>query len=154
VKLFRLFKSSKEKNAVIYAVNGRIVVATVQKTTAGVGLENDPQPIDPPFAPEDIALKLGKALESSAHVVPHPAQSEWKGSFEPMARAAGVRSWKAFAASAELVSVREAGGSYSITPWKNLGARDGFEPIPDQQLTLSGDLKSVAENILERLIKN
>ena len=118
-----------EKSAVVYLVNNKIIVASVVLTTAGVGLE-----IDPTLSlalPEDLIPNLLHALEKSTVVVEHPAQREWKGFFRPFQDIAQVRSYKAFMANAKQVSIEWVGDQLKITPQRNLGATEGFEPMAD-----------------------
>ncbi|WBY08728.1 hypothetical protein PIB19_04610 [Sphingomonas sp. 7/4-4] len=79
----------------------------------------------------DIAFGLKDALAKSAVVVPHPLQGEWKGLFEPFQDAAGVRSYAAFMKAAQCVSIDVGDDQVEITPQRNLGPKEGFEPIAD-----------------------
>ncbi|HWI88306.1 MAG TPA: hypothetical protein VNS11_03570 [Sphingomicrobium sp.] len=148
MKLLRLFRSRRPKRTVAYHVNGRIVIATIQKTTAGLGLENDPQIVIAPFEAVEVARTLRRALEASTRVIEHPAQNEWKGTFQPMAKAAGVRSWKAFVEKAKGVAIDEIDGSVRITPYLSLGSKEGFKEALDERVT-TPDLKAATNRLLQ-----
>jgi hypothetical protein len=147
LKFFQLFRSGKPKHAVAYHVNGRIVIATIQKTTAGLGLENDPQVATAPFDAGEIARLLRRALEASTRVLRHPAQDEWKGMFQPMAKASGVRSWKTFAEQAKGVAIEEVDGSIRITPYLSLGSKEGFKEVLDERVKVP-DLNAATSGLL------
>ncbi|OYW44537.1 MAG: hypothetical protein B7Z08_09375 [Sphingomonadales bacterium 32-68-7] len=117
------------QSAVAYSANGKIIVAPVVRTTTGLGLEVEPI-VHPPIA-ADIARGLRDALARSAVVVEHPSQGEWKGSFKPFQDAAGVRSHSAFMKTARRVSIDVVDDHVKITPERNLGPKEGFEPIAD-----------------------
>lgn len=133
------------QSAVAFLVNGRLIVAPVVRTTTGLGLQVEP--IDLGRSPDeaDIVDALDLALERSARVVPHPAQSEWKGFFSPFLKAARVRSYKAFMRDARLVEIEAIGNGLKLTAQRNLDSKIGFEPLPDETALLPReDLKGVA----------
>jgi hypothetical protein len=115
------------QSAVAYYANGKIIVAPVVRTTMGLGLEVDPTVYLP--IPADVAAGLTDALARSAVVVDHPTQTEWNGFFKPFQNAAGVRSHAAFMKAAQSVSIYIADDQIEITPQRNLGPKEGFEPI-------------------------
>ena len=59
----------------------------------------------------------------------------------PLLKAANVSSWKTFVQSAKHVGVCQSADSLEITPYKNLGAKEGFEPVASDavQLPLGSD---------------
>lgn len=140
------------KSAVAYRANGTVVIAPVVRTTTGLGLEVEPEALGVAPDQERIAEALAHALAQSDRVVAHPAQHEWKGFFQPFLHAAGVRSRIAFMADAHRVSVRLVDDSLEITPQRNLGSKDGFEPVPDGAVLLpEGDLQRAAVTLLQLL---
>ena len=149
MKLLQLFRGKKAKQAVVYHINDRLVIATVQKTTAGVGLENDPRVVKAPFDADEIAREVRRALDTSARVLKHPEQDEWKGMFQPMTKAAGVRSWKAFAEKAKGVAIDETDGAIRITPYLSLGSKEGFKEAPDERVAVR-DLDAATTTLLQR----
>jgi len=138
------------KSAVAYCANGTVVVAPVVRTANGLGLEVDPQRLGATPSQADFADALSRALSQSERVIPHPSQHEWKGFFQPFLSAAGVRSLKAFMATARSVSVEKLDGAFIVTPCRNLGTKGGFEPISSQAVSVS-DIERAAEILLEEL---
>lgn len=138
------------KSAVAYCANGTVVIAPVVRTTAGLGLEVDPQRLGATPSQADVAAALSQTLSQSQRVIAHPTQQEWKGFFQPFLSAAGVRSLKAFMATARSVGVEERDGTFVITPCRNLGAKEGFEPISSQAVAVP-DIETAAKIALEKL---
>lgn len=139
-----------DQSAVVYFVNSKIIVASLVRTTAGVGLEVDPV-LSSPQADELIPSVL-RALEKSAIVVEHPAQNEWNGFFKPFLNAASVRSYKAFMADAKQVSIELIGDQLKIVPERNRGATEGFEPVPDDAILIPVANANEAASALVRLL--
>lgn len=140
------------RSVVAYSVNENVLIAPVVRTTMGVGLEIEPANIGPAPDEESIARALSHALAQSGRIVPHPAQQDWKGSFQPFLDAAGVRSRKAFRTTAKQVSIEAVADQLKLTPTRNLGGRDGFEELPDQAVLLrADDLKAAAAELLQML---
>ncbi len=117
------------RSAVIYSVNDRLVVAASSRTTAGVGLQHSPSSAALDAEPHELSTLIESVLGHSEEILPHPKQSEWKGSFDPILKASGVRSQKAFMASARCVSIDQKDTAIIVTPHRNLGAREGFEEL-------------------------
>ncbi|MFH0823788.1 MAG: hypothetical protein V2B18_13650, partial [Pseudomonadota bacterium] len=77
-----------------------------------------------------------EALGYSQQGVPHPAN--WrKEVIAPFLKAVGVSSYSKFAKSACCCDVDLEGDQLRFTPYRNLGPREGYEPIPDRRLFLS-----------------
>ncbi len=134
----------------VYRVNGTLVVAPMVRTTSGLGLEIDPRTLGAAPNRETVEAALGSALAQSGRIVPHPAQDEWKGYFDPFLKAAGVRSFKSFMATAQSLHIDEMDGAWAVTPNRNLGAKEGFEPIDAERKTVA-DLSAAAKAVLELL---
>lgn len=113
------------KRATVYQRGAVILVHASSRTTDGVWILSEPC-IRLPSDCGDAAMGLAvmSALEASQSSVPHPTQ--WKGLVEPLLRAAGVRTWKAFAKSAVCVEVEERDGQLALIPAVNLGSEEGF----------------------------
>jgi hypothetical protein len=103
-------------------------------TTAGLWIAS------PPFlSSDDEVLSMGECLAQSLNAsvegVPHP--TEWDGVFRPILELARVKSWNVFAKGAFLVGIEAESDEITLTPHRNLGAKDGFESIPEKNMTLS-----------------
>lgn len=140
------------KSAVAYRANGTVVIAPVVRTTTGLGLEVEPEALGDAPDGERIARALANALTQSDRLVAHPAQHEWKGFFKPFLHATGVRSHKAFMADAQRVSVRLVDNKLKLTPQRNLGSKDGFEPVPDGAVFVAEDDWDGAASTLLRML--
>jgi len=138
------------QSAVAYSANGKIIVGPVNRTTMGVGLEVDPRVYLPIVS--DLALGIKHALAMSAKVVEHPSQGEWKGFFKPFLDAAGVRSYAAFMKDAKRVSICIVDGQIKITPQRNLGSRQGFEPVSDAAVLIPLDDEQGAASTVLRFL--
>ncbi|RST30115.1 hypothetical protein HMF7854_04215 [Sphingomonas ginkgonis] len=139
-----------DKSVAVYRVNGTVVVAPMVRTTSGLGLEVDPCTLGASPEREAVEAALRSALAQSGRIVPHPSQHEWKGSFDPFLKAAGVRSLTAFMATAQSLHVDEEAGAVVVTPNRNLGAKEGFEPVLTDRQTLP-NLSAAASAVLELL---
>lgn len=136
------------RSAVVYLVNGRLVIGSNRRTTAGFHLSVEPREMQAHATAEDVRNVLSSALDASLPVAATP--TDWKGQFDPFLAAAGVRSYKAFMSSARSVGVDEADGEFTVTPYLNLGAKDGFGPIPCDASKLP-DVGAAARAVLEML---
>jgi hypothetical protein len=130
-----------EQSAVAYRVRDKLIVGSIVRTAMGVGLEVDPILLEMTSPEEIVSAAIGQALARSDHVVLHPTQDQWKEIFKPFERAAGVRSYKSFMADANSVSLTMRNGKLELTPHRNLGSAEGFEPIPSHAIVLpAGDV--------------
>ena len=145
-----IYRHPMGKSVAVYRANGRLLVAPMVRSTNGLGLEIDPKDLGECPDEESVEAAIASALAQSERIVPHPEQSEWKGFFNPFLKAAGVRSYKSFMATARSLSVDEECGVLIVTPNRNLGAKEGFEPIVADRQTLP-DLSATAKAVLELL---
>ncbi|HKX79240.1 MAG TPA: hypothetical protein VJM34_12040 [Novosphingobium sp.] len=91
---------------------------------------------------EAVPAEVGKAVEGalarSREGVPTPPPSADLSA--PLLAAAGVASWNTFIKTAKYVGARQNGEVIKVTPYKNLGSKDGFDPMQDKATLLpSGD---------------
>ena len=137
-----------QRAAVVYLVNHHLVIGASRRTATGLQLEVEPRALQADANAEEVAASLLSALHASEPTAVPPR--DWKGVFDPFLRAAGVKNYKAFMAAARSVNVDEQDGEFVVTPNRNLGPREGFEPITSESLRLS-DLPSVVRAVLEKL---
>jgi hypothetical protein len=106
------------KHASAYLRNGQIFLNPISRTTKGFLIACDPIVI----SSEDDA-ELGRnvllALSQSTINVPHP--ESWVGRSSAVAKAAGVRSYEAFANLAKCVAIAQNDEEVVLTPTKNGG---------------------------------
>jgi hypothetical protein len=119
------------------------------RTTTGVHVDRDPLSLPLETDVDALVAVLSEALGNSTRMVPHPAQSEWKGGFQPILNVAGVRSYRAFMASAALVGVEDDGVQISVPPYRNLAPKAGFEPTHSAREIVIGDHpRTLAQTVL------
>lgn len=122
------------KSVSIYERKGVVYVSASHQTQAGfwVGDSNVVALIDPQAA--DVGSAVEAALARSRENVPTPPTSaDLSG---PLLAAAGVASWNTFARMAKHVDVYQKGDVFEITPYRNLGGKEGFEPISSKATLL------------------
>lgn len=124
-----------KKAAAAYRIGDAIILHASSRTTAGLWI------LSTPVLACDAGdtLQLGKgilaALEGSVDGVPHP--TSWKGRFDPVLRLAGVRSWRSFARTASCVEIECEKASMKFEPTRNLGPKEGYEPLPGKSHHIS-----------------
>ena len=137
-----------ERSAVVYAINDRLIIGASRRTATGLRLEVEPQTLGGNAGLAELVASLSSALAASMPAAIPPR--DWKGFFDPFLKAAGVRSFKAFMAAAQSVSIDERDGTFVVTPYRNLGPSEGFEPIPSEAAT-SPDLETAVSAVVEKL---
>jgi hypothetical protein len=115
------------RRATAYQRGDEIFLHASSKTTTGVWILSDPVMAADRNDLACLGRAIIKALEGSREGVEHP--TTWKGIFNPILHLAGAKSWGAFAKSAKCVEIEFETNRVSFVPTKNLGARDGFEPL-------------------------
>jgi hypothetical protein len=138
--------SERMRRAAAYKRGEQIFLHASCKTTAEVWIVCGPALV----ADQNDVASLGKAvldaLERSKENVPHPTQ--WKGIFDPLLRVAGVKSWNAFAKRAKGVEIEFGTNRISLIPTKNLGPKDGFDPLDAKQRSSSPVAKDLGLSLL------
>ena len=120
------------RRAAVYRRDNRVVLCPESETTAGVWIPGSPVVGAP--EPGELGRQLIHALEASKSGVDHP--SVWTGLFDPVLRAAGVRSHAAFMQSAVRVGVSWNAAGVELTPCRNLGTKEGFDEIASKAILL------------------
>lgn len=122
------------KRAVAYKRGSRVVICPESETTAGVWIVDSPVVVGSTDM-DDLGRQLIEALGASRRQVPHP--TVWSGLFDPVLRAAGVRSYATFMKSALGVGVSLSEADVQLTPFRNLGSKEGFDHIAAKTAALS-----------------
>jgi hypothetical protein len=78
---------------------------------------------------DELGRAIEQALARSQEGVPTPPPDARID--KPLLAAAGVRSWTTFMKLSKHVSVVSDGSLLKVTPYRNLGSKEGFEPEPD-----------------------
>jgi hypothetical protein len=110
------------KHASAYLRNGQVFLNSVSRTTKGFLITCDPLIVS---SDPELAKKVLWALSQSTVNVPHP--ESWGGGLsKAMAKAAGVRSYEAFADLAKCIEIRQDENEVVLTPTRNGGRGKRF----------------------------
>ncbi len=124
------------QSAAAYRRSGRWYFHSESKTTDGVWIASQPF-----LSSDQESINVGdcakQALAMSTEGVGHP--TEWSGLFTPMLDLAGVKSWSTFSRGAELVGIEMEGNLIKLIPHRNLGPKEGFEPVVSDAIDLPSE---------------
>jgi hypothetical protein len=123
------------KAAVAYKKANAFYLHSSSKTTAGVWIATDPflkVELDSPPSAKGEALIT--ALNASQEATPHP--TNWTGLIAPLLELAGVKSWSTFMKHAKCLNVEVEEKRLMLVPNRNLGSKEGFEPVPEMAVEL------------------
>lgn len=104
-----------------------VLLQASSRTTMGLWIGDGPVVAIERNDTTQLGEDVLKALAGSREDIPHP--TSWAGSFDPVLRAASVKSWKAFIKSAKCVEIEFSTNRVSFLPTKNCGAQDGFKHL-------------------------
>jgi hypothetical protein len=111
------------KYASAYLRNGQVFLNPISKTTKGLLMTWDPLVISSEEDPE-LGKKVLWVLSQSTVEVPHPETFGIRS--RAMAKAAGVRSYEAFADLAKCVTMDQSEEELVLTPTRNGGRGERF----------------------------
>jgi hypothetical protein len=137
---------SMEKLASIYLRKGKIFISASHKTEAGFWIADDQSVVVENSDESGICEAVGAALARSKHDVPTPPRDA--NLVRPLLAAANVSSWSTFAKLAKYVNVHLGDGELEITPYRNMGGSDGFEPITESAVMLPEGSSDLGNAIL------
>jgi hypothetical protein len=123
------------QGAVAYESRGRIFLCPSSKTTAGVWVLSEPVSRADPRHPTELGREVLRALAGSMQGIPHP--SIWEDRSDPLLKFAGVKSRSEFHRSARRVGIGFENGRVTLTPYRNLGTREGYQAIKEKDRTSS-----------------
>lgn len=137
------------KSVEVYERKGTLFVSPSHRTQAGFWIgDEDVTALSEP-TPDEVEAAVKSALIRSKDDVPTPPPTAKLGG--SLLRAAGVSSWATFMNLSKLVAVHEQEGEWQITPHRNLGRKEGFEPCKDQEVTLACSAGGLGQAVLESL---
>jgi|SRR5579859_7291122 len=122
---------SEPESAAAFLRNGKIFLHPELRTTQGVWIFAEPVTVASESS-RDLGAQVLAALSQSSSIVAHPAT--WKGITDPLLRAAGVRSFSAFARSARCVGIYLDENGMALTPMENRGPGKGFIHLNDKAI--------------------
>jgi hypothetical protein len=125
IRLRRAEKATRAQDASLITIYRRpdgYYLVSSDRTTIGVWVEPAQQPVvvERAAATDAIGRAALDLVSRRAAVVAHPRQDEWtafrRANLAPLQRRARVRSWRAFVAPADLVSVHRLDDLITVTP--------------------------------------
>ncbi len=130
IKRFEASNESTLKAASIYVRDSRCFIGTSDRTTDGVWIGRGNTTVVHLDQNEALGAAVLDALRLSRTKIPHPAQSEWtavrRRSLDPIVAAAGLRSWRSFIRSAQLISVHLEADTLELELYERDDRRSGF----------------------------
>jgi hypothetical protein len=142
------------KAATVYRRSSALLLHSSSKTTAGLWIATAPflrvESGSAQAAKGEAALAV---LNASQEGVPHP--TNWSGLVAPLLELAGVKSWATFMKGAACLNLEVEGEQLKVIPNRNLGPKEGFEPVPENAVELPfpsspGQIGAALEEALAR----
>jgi hypothetical protein len=141
------------KRGMLYQRGGVLYLHSSSKTSAGVWIAVAPYLS---ITSDDVEAKkeaVESVLSASKTDVPHP--KEWAGVFEPMLKAANVKSWSTFQKNAKCIELSSDGVKLRLVPNVNLGSKEGFKAKEDEavevaHLASASEVAAAVETALSR----
>lgn len=127
-----------ERSASAYLRNGIIYLHSLSKTINGVWVLSKPViKVDFLNDTDKLSQAVNEVLEGSEIGIAHP--TSWSGLFDPMLEVSGIKSKKTFYKGAKVVLIDSSDlTDINFTPTKFLNSSEGFQPIEDKKLKVSG----------------
>ncbi|MBP2159713.1 MULTISPECIES: hypothetical protein [Asticcacaulis] len=137
------------KLVTVYRRKGALFIAASHKTEAGFWVADEETSVVGSSDEGDVQRAVVEALARSQNRIPTPARdADLVGS---LLSAAGVSSWSTFSKLAKCVDVHLKDGRLEITPYRNMGGSDGFEPMTDKAVELSEGSPDLGKTVLAAL---
>lgn len=137
------------KLATIYQRKGLLFVSASHETEAGFWVADTEVEIVDPIDEQGLEKAIVNALARSREGVPTPARDA--NHITSLLKAANVSSWSTFAKLAKSVDVFAKEGELEITPYRNMGGSEGFEPMTESVTHLTDDATGLGASVLRAL---
>lgn len=132
--------------ASIYLRKGKLFVSASHKTEAGFWVADDQNSVVENGDEASVQDAVIEALARSKNGVPTPPRDA--DLVSSLLAAANVSTWSTFAKLAKCVDVHLGDGELEITPYRNMGGSDGYEPISEKVLKLSEGSEELGKAVL------
>jgi hypothetical protein len=140
-----------DRKATVYRRAGLVLVNRVDTTTEGIPVSTDQVlTFGLDASPDLVGQGLLDVVRQARSHIPPLSRSEWVTGFDPVLRAAGVRSWRAFIRGCRDLSVFDEGDELRLVPSVNKGAREGFSLIDASEIRTT---KRVARTVGEAVMR-
>lgn len=137
------------KLATVYRRKGSLFVAASHKTEAGFWVADKETVVVNSNDEAEVQSAVVGALSRSQNSVPTPTRdADLVGS---LLSAAGVSSWSTFFRLAKCADVHLRDGRLEITPYRNMGGSDGFDPMIDKAVELPEGSPDLGKAVLAAL---
>lgn len=138
-----------KKLAAIYERKGQLFVTASHKTAAGFWIDDEQVACLSQPSHDELGRAIEQALARSQEGVPTPPPDARID--KPLPAAAGVRSWTTFMKLSKHVSVVSDGSLLKVTPYRNLGSKEGFEPEPDIAVPSANSASALGQIVADLL---
>lgn len=137
------------KLVTIYERKGKLLIAASHKTEAGFWIADKATAVVD--AGDEVAVEgaIVAALAISREGIPTPPRDADHAS--SLLAAAGVSTWSTFSKLAKCVDVHAKDGVIEVTPYKNMGGSDGFDPQADKVISLPEGAPGLGAAVLAAL---
>lgn len=124
------------RSATSYQRLDAIYIHSNAQTTCGVWLAVAPfTKLAADVSTEELGKAVEQALDASRIGIEHP--SNWDTIDCPLPELAGVKSWATFMRNARCTNIKEMNEYIELTPNRNLGPSEGYEPISEAKIVLT-----------------
>ena len=130
----------------IYLRKGKFFISALHKTEAGFWVADPEKTVLEGSDESSLQQAVVAALARSKNGVPTPPRGA--NIVGPLLTAANVSSWSTFSKLAKCVDVHLGNGELEITPYRNMGGTDGYEPISEKVLKLSEGSEGLGKAVL------
>lgn len=132
------------RNAGLYERGGTVFVFSEHETTAGLHIQQDDAVAVSMLDFEGIGEAVRTALAAYRVGVAHPDFANFKplDTHKRLLSLAGVRSLRAFYASARMVSVKDDNGYLILEPWQAEGKTSEYAPVDGKARLLASTATS------------
>lgn len=133
----------------IYQRKGSLFVSACHKTDAGFWLADTETEVVDHNDEQGLEKAIINALARSREGVPTPVRDTNR--IAPLLDAAKVSSWSTFIKLAKSVDVYLKDETFEITPYRNLGGSDGFDPMTEKIVRLDEKTSDLGSSVLAAL---
>jgi hypothetical protein len=142
-----------KKSAGVYKRKNDFIIHPYSRTTVGLWIgSGSPISCNINSQANELGDTLTRALSESKTNVPHPKDAaEWKASNVPILKFFKAKSFSSAMKGAFYCNIEDDGGILLFTPYRNMGAKNGFVPILEKEIKIPSD--SCMEEIGNTLLK-
>lgn len=137
------------KLASVYERKGKLYVSASHKTEAGFWVSDPSISVVDQGDEASVREVIVVALAASKNSITTPPRDA--DHISPLLEAARVSSWSTFSKLAKHVDIHLKDGVIEITPYKNMGGSDGFDPMTANVITIREGDSKLGSAVLEAI---